>query len=79
MSGSVLAEWSLSERVMVETATMATEVGCASELRDPEALKRCLRRKSVVELQRAVDKTVSNLHSDINLYIYIYIYSLISK
>jgi hypothetical protein len=58
MSGSLFAEWSLSQRVIVETSLMATKVGCVSVLQQPEALKQCLREKSVAELQSAVDETV---------------------
>ena len=60
MSGTGFAEWSLSNRVIIETEKMARTVGCESYLHSSHSLKQCLRGKASHELQTAVEQIVCN-------------------
>lgn len=53
MSGTAFANWALSNRVVTESRTVATSLGCAPVFNDSTALKQCLRGKSVEEIQAA--------------------------
>jgi hypothetical protein len=61
MSGSALAAWACSDATVGNTRALVRWLNCSSATDNPTRLKKCLKSKSVAQIQRAVLAVVKQI------------------